>query len=48
MAYCMDLGDQELWGNYESGIARVLQLRVVRCNGSPTCKTNKEIDQFIS
>ena len=44
-AYCIDdIDDIELWGNFDSGIASVIQVRLVACSGSDTCKPKEEID----
>ena len=45
---CMDnIGELDIWGNFDSTDAQVIRVRIVRCKGRETCKTNEEILEFI-
>ena len=47
-ALCFDnLQDIEIWGNFDSTKAQVIRVRVMRCSGKSTCKSDEEIDEFI-
>ena len=47
-ALCFDsIDDIELWGNYDTSISQTIQVRVKRCKGKETCKSDEEIDEFI-
>ena len=37
----------ELWGNYDTSTAKTIQVRVKRCKGKETCKSDQEIEEFI-
>ena len=48
LAHCIDnIEDLEIWGNSDSTVFQALQVRLVKCRGRDTCKTDEEIDQFI-
>ena len=49
-SYCLDnIGDIDIWGNFDSTNAQVIIMRVLRCSKEErdTCKSREEIDQFM-
>ena len=49
-SYCLDdIGDIDIWGNFDSTNAKVIIWRVLRCSKEErdTCKSTEEIDRFI-
>ena len=47
-SHCLPRIDNiKLWGNAQSKESQVIQVRLLRCEDRKTCKSDKEIDEFI-